>query len=91
LLLGCASAPQTSTLEQRAMANTILVNAETIVLGLRVAGELNEADATLALAQIAEVRALVTSSEHVGMDWATVMQRAVNIGLQWVPAKSTPQ
>lgn len=88
LFSACASSPAVTTPEERAQLNEAVSLLEAGVLAWGLEHPDRSADTTTALAQVAELRALVAASETTPVSFADVRQRIVNFGLAWLAKKN---
>ena len=83
LLLAACEALRTTTVDERAIAEQTLVTVGTALLAAKAADKISDEDFTLAMAQLAELRADVAASAETPVSWPVVYQRILNFGLQW--------
>lgn len=81
--VACSTPPRVSTLDERAAAFAVVTTFETALVAAQAAGEVDPAKATLAFADIAEVRKLITDSEVMPLHWADIYTRVLGLAAKW--------
>lgn len=80
----CVASPRLSTPSERDSLYAVITTAETAVTVAALAGKIPPADLALVQAQIAELRALVASTETTPTDWAAVLNKVALLSAAWI-------
>lgn len=83
VIVACATPPRVSTPDERAAAFAFVTTFETLLVAAQAAGKVDVEKATLAFADIAEVRKLITDSEVAPLHWADIYTRVLGLAAKW--------
>ena len=86
-LCGCASAPRTTTAEERGRALETVALVEATVTAAHLLHKISPEDYAKASASIEAVRAAVIESETTPVSSESVALLVLNLAAQWLPAK----
>ncbi len=83
LLAACSGAPRTTTPDERATMLATLTTVETALGVLHATGKIPTSDYSLALGQVADLRAAVAASETTPVTAADLLARITALAAAW--------